>query len=65
MTDILKVKIEGEKIESKSGCELYMYGGFAYMISEKSGVHMVANSGISPNKRTLLHWDGFIQNQNR
>jgi hypothetical protein len=68
-----EIKTTGVKWASENGCEMYVVvksGQYEWwMISEKTGKHMVSNSGkngqASTDQRVLAHWKGFIQNQNR
>jgi hypothetical protein len=55
-----------------NGCEMYVVIGKGeylwYMISEKTGIHMIANKGKCGQayacERVLAHWEGFQQLQN-
>lgn len=68
-----EIKAKGLKWSSENGCELYVVvklGGYEWwMISEKTGTHMVPNKGKYGQAyacdRVLAHWDGFKKNQNR
>jgi hypothetical protein len=68
-----EIKTEGLKWASENGCEMYVVvkiGEYQWwMISEKTGKHMVSNKGkygqAFADERVLAHWNGFKQNQNR
>ena len=68
-----EIKTKGLKWSSGNGCEMYVVvkiGEYQWwMISEKTGKHMVSNKGkygqAFADERVLAHWNGFKQNQNR
>lgn len=68
-----EIKTKGLKWASQNGCEMYLIvkiGEYQWwMISEKTGKHMVNNKGQYgrpiADERVLLHWKGFIENQSR
>jgi len=68
-----EIKSKGLKWATGNGCEMYVIvvvGGYQWwMISEKTGTHMVQNKGLYgrayADERVLAHWSGFKQNQNK
>jgi hypothetical protein len=66
-----EIKTKGLKWASENGCELYVVvkiGEYQWwMISEKTGKHMVTNKGkygqAYADERVIAHWNGFKQNQ--
>ena len=68
-----EIKTKGLKWSSENGCEMYVVvkiGEYQWwMISEKTGKHMVSNKGkygqAFADERVLAHWNGFKQNQSR
>ncbi len=68
-----EIKRKGYKWASNNGCEMYVIlknGEYQWwMLSEKTGVHMISNKGkhgqAYADERVLAHWDGFQKNQNR
>ena len=58
----------------KTDCKLYFYNGVYYFISPLTGYHSIKqesynNHGFmnyaSTSNRVKLHWEGFLQNQER
>ena len=68
-----EIKSKGLKWASNNACEMYVViakGEYQWwMISEKTGKHMVSNKGKNAqayaDERVLAHWDGFQKNQTR
>ena len=66
-----EIKTKGLKWASNNGCEMYVVvvnGGYQWwMISEKTGTHMIQNKGMYgrpyADERVLAHWSGFQKNQ--
>lgn len=66
-----EIKSKGVKWASDLNCEMYLVvknGEYQWwMISEKTGKHMVSNKGKYGKayacERVLSHWDGFKKNQ--
>jgi hypothetical protein len=68
-----EIRQKGVLWANGNGCEMYCVIGKGeyqwYMLSEKTGVHMVSNKGKYGrpfcDERVLAHWSGFKANQNR
>jgi CDP-diacylglycerol pyrophosphatase len=71
----VEIKQKGVLFCRENGCELYLVIGkwndmmrkadhYWYMISEKTGVHMIRNQSNRPCERVNAHWNGFLINQN-
>lgn len=71
-----QVKVKGVIFNRESGCEMYLVIGkwnknvkkpnyHWYMISEKTGMHMVTSQSSRPEERVNEHWKGFLSNQNK
>ena len=69
-----EIKSKGVLHSRENGCELYQVIGtwnkaakkpdmHWYMISEKTGVHMVINQSNRMDERVKAHWEGFKKNQ--
>ncbi len=70
-----QIKSKGVLYNRQNGCEMYLVIGkwnnaakkadhHWYMISEKTGIHMVTTLSNRMDERVSAHWKGFKQNQN-
>ena len=70
-----EIKTKGVLQARENGAELYIVIGtwnkavkkpdmHWYMISEKTGTHMVTNNSNRMDERVKAHWEGFKTNQN-
>ena len=71
-----EIKSKGVLQSRENGAELYLVIGkwneaakkpdmHWYMISEKTGTHVVTSQSNRMEERVRLHWDGFKANQNK
>ncbi len=71
-----EIKKKGVLQARENGAELYLVIGkwnksakkpdfHWYMISEKTGVHMVINNFSRMDERVRAHWEGFKANQQK
>ena len=69
-----QVKSKGVIFNRENGCEMYLVIGkwndnynkpdyHWYMISEKTGMHMITSQSNRPESRVNEHWKGFLSNQ--
>ena len=75
MTQI-EIKSKGSLQARENGAELYIVIGkwntqakkpdtHWYMISDKTGTHLITTQNNRMDERVKAHWDGFKLNQNR
>lgn len=71
-----EIKAKGVLHRNINGCQMYLVLGkwdvkakkpafHYYMISEKTGMHLITTNSSRPDERVNTHWDGFLTNQNR
>ena len=72
----IQIKQKGVLHSRENGCELYQVIGTWnkkakkpdmkwFMISEKTGIHMIITQSNRIDERVTAHWEGFKKNQNR